>query len=36
MTTHFTAMHWCGFSVNMDMKNAFGEAEVCGEDENMT
>lgn len=36
MTTHFTAMHWCGFSVNMGMKNAFWEAEVCGEDENMT
>lgn len=36
MTTHFTAMHWCGFSVNMDVKNAFWEVEVCGEDENMT
>ena len=36
MTTHFTAMHWCGFSVNTGMKNAFWEAEVCGEDKNMT
>lgn len=36
MTTHFTAMRCCGFSVNMDMKNAFWEAQVCGVDQNMT
>lgn len=36
VTTHFTAMHWCGFSVNMAMKNAFWEEDTCGEDKIMT
>lgn len=37
MTTHFAAMHWCGFFINMAVKNAFWEGRhLWWKQKNMT